>query len=322
VRAIIYREFGSPDVLAVEEVDKPVPGTGEVLVAVRAAAVNMFDWYMVRGRPSIFRLLLGAQPKPLGVDLAGVVEAIGPGVTRFKSGDEVFGTGRAKSVRPKTGSFAEYVCVAENLVVAKPRNVTFEQAAAVPVAGLTAEQGLRNHGLLKRGHKVLVNGASGGIGTFAVQIAKAFGAEVTGVCSTRNVEMVRRIGADHVIDYTRESFTDGAMRYDVILDIVGNKSWSDCRRMLTTNGKYVVAGGPPRRALPLLMLEPFTGGKLNTFIARANPDDLNVLRELIEDGGVTPVIDRTYRLEETAEAVRYVAAGHTRGKVVITPTPQ
>ena len=317
MRAIIYREFGSPDVLEVEHVDKPVPAAGEVLVAVRAAAVNMFDWYMVRGKPRIFRLVLGSQPKPLGVDLAGVVEATGTGVTRFKVGDHVFGTGRGKSVRPKTGSFAEYVCVAENMAEAKPRNATFEQAAAVPVAGFTALQGLRDHGLLKRGQKVLVNGASGGIGTFAVQIAKAFGADVTGACSTRNVEMVRRIGADHVIDYTRESFTDGAMRYDVILDIVGNKSWAECRRMLTTNGKYVAAGGPPRRALPLLLREPFTRGKLNTFVARANADDLNVFRELIEDGGVTPVIDRTYTLEETAEAVRYVAAGHTRGKVVV-----
>ncbi|MFL5481948.1 MAG: NAD(P)-dependent alcohol dehydrogenase [Gemmatimonadaceae bacterium] len=318
MRAIIYREFGSPDVLKVEHVDKPVPATGEVLVAVRAAAVNMFDWYMVRGKPRVFRLVLGSHPKPLGVDLAGVVEAIGSGVTRFGPGDQVYGTGRGKSVRPKTGSFAEYVCVAENMVEAKPRNVTFEQAAAVPVAGFTALQGLRNHGLLKPGHKMLVNGASGGIGTFAVQIAKAFGADVTGVCSTRNVEMVRRIGADHVIDYTRDSFADGAMRYDVILDIVGNKSWAECRRMLTTNGKYVAAGGPPRRALPLLLREPFTRGKLTTFVARANPGDLAVLRQLIESGSVTPIIDRTYRLEETAEAVRYVAAGHTRGKVVIT----
>jgi NADPH:quinone reductase-like Zn-dependent oxidoreductase len=318
MKAIIYREFGSPDVLRLEEVARPDPGEGEVLIAVRAAAVNMFDWYMVRGKPSVVRLILGGQPKPLGVDLAGVVEAVGPDVKRFTPGDHVFGTGRAKSVRPRTGSFAEYVCVAEDLIAAKPHNATFEQAASVPMAGLTALQGLRDHAFVKRGQNVLINGASGGIGTFAVQIAKVFGAEVTGVCSTRNVDMVRRIGADHVIDYTRESFTEGALRYDIIIDIVGNKSWAECRRMLTPHGKYIAVGGPPARALPLMLREPFTRGKLTTFVARANVDDLNVFRELIESGGVTPVIDRSYALEETAEAVRYVAAGHTRGKVVLT----
>ena len=317
MKAVVYRDFGSPDVLSVEDVEKPTPRDDEVLVAVHAAAVNMFDWYMVRGKPFVFRLVLGpGRPKPLGVDLAGVVEAVGRNVTRFKPGDEVFGTGRDK-MRAKRGSFAEYVSTPEKMLAIKPRNVTFEQAAGVPVAGLTALQGLRNRGLLRRGQKVLVNGASGGVGTFAVQIAKAFGADVTGVCSTRNVEMVQRIGADHVIDYTRENFTTGAVRYDVILDIVGSQSWPDCRRMLTDNGKYVAVGGPPRRALPLMLREPFTRGKLVTFIARANLADLNVLRELIEDGRVTPVVDRTYPLEETAEAVRYVAAGHTRGKVVI-----
>ena len=319
MKTIVYREFGSPDVLRLEDVEKPVPRDDEVLVAVQAAAVNMFDWYMVRGKPFVFRLVLGPRrQKPLGVDLAGVVEAVGRNVTRIKPGDEVFGTGRDKSVRSKRGSFAEYVSTYETMLAIKPRNVSFEQAAGIPMAGLTALQGLRNHGLLRRGQKVLVNGASGGIGTFAVQIAKAFGADVTGVCSTRNVEMVQRIGADHVIDYTRENFTTGAIRYDVILDIVGNQSWPDCRRMLTDNGKYVAAGGPPRRAIPLMLREPFTRGKLVTFVARANLADLNVLRQLIEDGRVTPVVDRTYPLEETAEAVRYVAAGHTRGKVVIT----
>jgi NADPH:quinone reductase-like Zn-dependent oxidoreductase len=321
LKAIIYRDFGSVDVLKLENVDKPVPVDDEVLVAVRAAAVNMFDWYMVRGKPAIFRLLLGSSTKPLGVDLAGEVEAVGRNVTRFKPGDKVFGTGRDKALRSKRGSFAEYVSTPEKLLVIKPRNVTFEQAAGIPVAGLTALQGLRDHGLLRRGQKVLINGASGGIGTFAVQIAKTFGAEVTGVCSTRNVEMVRGIGADHVIDYTRENFTTGPTRYDVILDIVGRQPWLACRRVLAANGKYVIAGGPPSRAIPLLLLAPFTRGKVVTFVARANPDDLNVLRELIEERGVTPVIDRSYRLEETAEAVRYVAAGHTRGKVVIAMGP-
>src|SRR6266566_8291728 len=227
MKAIVYREFGSPDVLRLEEVEKPAPRDDEVLVAVHAAAVNMFDWYMVRGKPFVFRLVLGpGRQKPLGVDLSGVVEAIGRNVTRFKPGDEVFGTGRDKSVRSKRGSFAEYVSTYEKMLASKPRNVTFEQAAGVPVAGLTALQGLRNHGLLRRGQKVLVNGASGGVGTFAVQIAKAFGADVTAVCSTRNVEMVQTIGADYVIDYTREDFTQGAQRYDVVLDCVGNHSLS------------------------------------------------------------------------------------------------
>jgi len=317
MKAIVYRDFGTSDVLNVENIDKPTPADNEVLVAVRAAAVNMFDWYMVRGKPAFFRLILGSGKKPLGVDLAGEVEAVGRSVTRFKPGDHVFGTGRGKGVRSKAGSFAEYVSTPEKTLAIKPRNVTFEQAAAVPVAGLTALQGLRDHGRLRRGQKVLINGASGGVGTFAVQIAKAFGADVTGVCSTRNVDMVRGIGADHVIDYTRENFTAGATRYDVILDIVGNHPWSAVRRVLTDSGKYVIVGGPPARAIPLMVLAPFTRGKLVLFIARAKPDDLGLMRELIERGEVTPVVDRSYKLEETSNALRYVAAGHTRGKVVI-----
>ena len=317
MRAIVYRDFGTPDVLKTEEVVKPAPADDEVLVAVRAAPVNTFDWYMVRGKPAFFRLLLGSGKKPLGVDLAGEVEAVGRSVTRFKPGDRVFGTGRDKGLRPKRGSFAEYVSTPERALAIMPRNATFAQAAAVPVVGLTALQGLRDRGRVERGQKVLINGASGGIGTFAVQIAKAFGADVTGVCSTRNVDMVRGIGADRVIDYTRENFTTGATRYDVILDIVGSQSWSACRRVLTAGGKYVVAGGPPGRGIRLMMLEPFTRGKLVSFVARLNVGDLNVIREMIEAGAVTPVIDRTYKLEQTANAVRYVAAGHTSGKVVI-----
>jgi NADPH:quinone reductase-like Zn-dependent oxidoreductase len=279
--------------------------------------VNTFDWYMLRGKPSIFRLLLGSGTKPLGVDLSGVVEAVGLNVTRFKPGDQVFGTGRDKSLRSKRGTFAEWVAARENALVKKPGNVTFEQAAGIPVAGLTALQGLRDHGRLQRGHKVLINGASGGIGTFAVQIAKAFGAEVTGVCSTRNVDMVKGIGADHVIDYTRENFASGPGRYDLILDIVGSQPWSACRRMLSDNGRYVVAGGPPKRAIPLLLREPFTKGKLVTFVARTSVADMEVMRKLIEEGKLKPVVDRTYTLEQTADAIRYVAEGHTRGKVVI-----
>jgi NADPH:quinone reductase-like Zn-dependent oxidoreductase len=318
MRAIMYRDFGSPDVLKLEEVEKPMPGDDEVLVVVRAAAVNMFDCYMVMGKPRIVRMALGVGiQKPLGVDLAGVVEAVGSSVTRFKRGDHVFGTGRDKSVRSRRGSFAEYVATAEENLAIKPRNVTFEQAAGVPMAGLTALQGLRDHGRIQRGKKVLINGASGGIGTFAVQIGKTFGAQVTGVCSTRNADMVRRIGADHVIDYTRENFTTGATRYDLILDIVGSQSWPACRRVLTDGGKYVMAGGPPSRGLALGLLSPFTMGRLVPFVARGNAADLNVMRELIESGAVTPIIDRSYKLEETSDALRYVAAGHTRGKVVI-----
>jgi NADPH:quinone reductase-like Zn-dependent oxidoreductase len=317
MKATVYRDFGSPDVITTEEVDKPVPADDEVLVAIQAAAVNLFDWYMVRGKPGVVRLVLGSGRKPLGVDLAGVVEEVGSNVKRLKPGDQVFGTGRGKSVRSKTGSFAEYVSTPESMLAIKPRNVTFEQAAGIPMAGLTALQGLRDHGLLKRNHRVLINGASGGIGTFAVQIAKALGGRVTGVCSTRNMDMVIGIGADQVIDYTRENFTTGSASYDVILDIVGSQPWPDCRRVLTANGKYVMAGGPPSRGIPLMFRAPFTGGKLVPFVARANLDDLNVMRELIETGQVTPVIDRSYSLEETADALRYVIAGHTRGKVVI-----
>jgi NADPH:quinone reductase-like Zn-dependent oxidoreductase len=219
--------------------------------------------------------------------------------------------------RAKCGSFAEYVSMPGKALAIKPRNVTFEQAAAVPMAGLTALQGLRDYGELQRGKRVLINGASGGIGTFAVQIAKAFGADVTGVCSARNVEMVRGIGADHVIDYKRENFTAGAARYDVILDIVGSQSWPECRAALTESGKYLLVGGPPGRGIRLMMLAPFTRGKLVPFIARANASDLKVMCQLIETGAVTPVIDRSYSLHDTPDAVRYVAAGHTRGKVVI-----
>ena len=245
-----------------EDVEKPTPADDEVLVAVRAASVNMFDWYMVQGKPALLRLALGlTTPKPLGVDLSGIVEAVGQSVTEFKPGDRVFGTGRDKGLRSKRGAFAEYVSTPARALAIMPRNSTFEQAAGVPMAGLTALQGLRDHGRIQRGQKVLINGASGGIGTFAVQIAKAFGADVTGVCSTRNADMVRSIGADHVIDYTRENFTTGATRYDVILDIVGSQPWPACRRVLTDSGKYVLAGGPPGRGLRLMLLSPFTSGQ-------------------------------------------------------------
>ena len=283
-----------------------------MLVAVRAAAVNVLDWYFLGFR--LMGLFLGfRKQKRIGRDIAGVVEGVGKNITRFKVGDEVFGVAR--------GAFAEYVCTRERALAIKPRNVTFEQAAGVGVAGMTAMQGLRVAGRLQAGQRVLINGASGGIGTFAVQFAKAFGADVTGVCSTRNVEMVRSLGADHVIDYQREDFTKGAARYDLILDIVAAHSMRARIGVLTPTGRYVLAGGPPRRGPALWFLSHFTGRRLITFVTKSGPDDLNAIRELMESGKVTPVIDRTYRLDETAQAVKYVAAGHTRGKVVIVVRP-
>ena len=313
MKAIVQDSYGEPEaVLGLQDVAKPVVNDSEVLVRVHAASVHVGDWMLVTGVPYIARPAYG-MPKPKsrvpGTDIAGTVEAVGKDVTELRPDDEVIGW--------CAGAFAEYACAAQDHFVLKPANLTFEQAAAIGVSASTALQILRDQGKVKPGQKVLINGASGGIGTFAVQIAKAFGADVTGVCSTRNVDMVRRIGADHVIDYTRENFTAGVTRYDVILDIVSSQSWPACRRVLTPGGKYIPVGGPPGRGIRLMLLEPFTRGKLVTFVARVNAGDLNAIREMIEAGAVTPVIDRTYKLEETADAVRYVAAGHTRGKVVI-----
>lgn len=318
MRAIVYRDFGSADVLHIEEVSKPTPRDAEVLVAVRAAAVNMFDWYMVRGHPYVVRFALGqGRLKPLGVDMAGEVEAVGRLVTRFKPGDRVFGMGRDTLVRAHSGAFAEYVAVPERALSLMPRNASFAESAAPVMAGLTALQGLRDHGKLQRGERVLVNGASGGIGTYGVQIAKAFGAHVTGVCSTRNVEMVRGIGADHVIDYAREDFTTGAERYDLILDMVCNHSWPSIRRVLTDKGRYLLAGGAPSRGIARMIRAPFTRGKLRPYIAQGTVEALNAMRDLMESGAVRSVIDRSYPLDQAADALRYVAVGHTQGKVVI-----
>ncbi len=317
MRAIVYRDFGSPDVLHVEDVSKPSPAVDEVLVAVRAAAVNMFDWYMVHGKPYPVRFLLGrSRLKPLGVDMSGEVEAVGRQTTRFKPGDRVFGLGRDR--RGYRGAFAEYVSVPEKAMTLAPRNATFAESAAAVMAGLTALQGLRDHGNLQCGERVLVNGASGGIGTYAVQIAKAMGAFVTGVCSRRNVEMVRSIGADRVIDYTADDFTAGGERYDLILDIVCNHSWSSIRRVLSEKGRYVLCGGPPIRALSRLARAPFTKGRLRPFVARGTVQSLEAIRELMESGAVRSVIDRSYPLEEANDALRYVVAGHTQGKVVLS----
>jgi NADPH:quinone reductase-like Zn-dependent oxidoreductase len=319
--AVVYCDYGSPEVLKLEAVEKPVPGDSQLLIRVRAAAVNPLEWHFMRGEPYIARIGMGLR-KPadtrLGVDYAGVVESVGRSVTQFKPGDEVFGG--------RTGALAEYVTVRENgAVVLKPANLTFEQAAAVPVAAITALQGLRDKGNIQPGQKVLINGASGGVGTFAVQIAKAFGANVTGVCSTRNVEMVRSIGADQVIDYTKEDFTKSAQRYDLVLDNVGNHSLSDLRRVMTPEGKYIMVGGPPGRwidplprAFNALVQSWFVSQDMTMFISQLNKKDLTVLRDLMAAGKVTPVIDRTYKLSEVSEAIRYLETGRARGKVVIT----
>ena len=321
MRAIVGDRYGSPDVLELREIDKPDPTDDEVLIRVHAASVNPADWYGVTGRPYIARPLTGLRkPKSnsVGADIAGTVAAVGKNVTQFRPGDEVFG-------RSKT--FAEYVCVGE-AVAPKPANLTFEEAASVPVAGITALQGLRDKGQLRPGQKVLINGASGGVGTFAVQIAKALGAEVTGVCSTGNVDLVRSLGADHVIDYTREDFTRSDRRYDLLLDVAGSRSWRACKRVLEPQATFVIIGGPKRSRL-LGPLGHIAGVRLAAlrssrtvvfFIANLNRPDLEVLRELLEAGKATPVVDRRYELSETAAAFRYLGEGHARGKIVVTLT--
>jgi len=323
MKAIVHCEYGSPDVLKVEDVEKPVPDDNQLLVRVRAASLNPLD-LTIRG-PWLIRPILGMRkPKDprLGVDYAGTVETVGKNVTQFKPGDEVFGG--------KDGALADYVCcLADRGVVLKPGNMTFEQAASVPVAALTALQGLRDKGKIQPGQKLLINGASGGVGTFAVQIAKSFGTEVTGVCSTRNVDLVRSIGADHVIDYTKEDFTKTNQRYDLIFDLVGNHSFSERRRILNPNGICVMAGiggagwhdGFATRLLGEInayVRSRFVSQKFIAYIAQFNKKDMMVLADLMQSGKMTPVIDRTYKLNETADALRYLEQGHARGKVVIT----
>jgi NADPH:quinone reductase-like Zn-dependent oxidoreductase len=323
MKAITHCEYGGPEVLKVEEIEKPVPTDDQVLVKVRANSVNPLD-LTIRG-PLLLRPLFGLRkPKDtrLGVDYSGTVEAVGKNVTNFKPGDEVFGG--------KNGAIAEYICVlADRAVVLKPSNMTFEQAASVPVAAITALQGLRDKGKIQAGQKVLVNGASGGVGSFAVQIAKSFGTEVTGVCSTRNVDLVRSIGADHVIDYTKEDFTKTDQRYDLIYDLVGNHSFSERRHILNPNGICVMAGiggsgwhdGFATRLLGELnayVRSRFVSEKFITYIAAFNQKDMMVLADLMQSGKMKPVIDRTYKLSETADALRYLEQGHARGKVVIT----
>lgn len=323
MKAIVYCDYGAANV-KLDKIEKPTPNDDQILVKVRAASVNPYDWHFVEGTPYIMRLGVGLRkPKDirLGVDFAGTVEAVGRNVTQFKPGDEVFGG--------KGGAFAEYlVGRADRAVTLKPGNVSFEQAASLPIAALTALQAVRDKGKVQSGQKVLINGASGGVGTFAVQIAKSYGAEVTGVCSTRNLEMVRSLGADRVIDYTKEDFTKGEQRYDVLIDNVANHSLSDCRRILNEKGKYVMIGGGGVddqglfgimiRPLKAMVLSWFVSQDMGMMMADMSHTDLAVLADLVQSGKVTPVIDRRYKLSEAPEAIRYVEEGHARGKVIIT----
>jgi NADPH:quinone reductase-like Zn-dependent oxidoreductase len=322
MEAIVYDEYGSPEVLRLEEIDQPVPKDDEVLVRVAAAAVNPGDWFLLGGIPFIMRFGTGLskpRKKVLGLAVSGRVESVGAKVTKFQPGDEVF-------AEAGSGGFAALVCLPERSPAHKPAELSFEEAAAVPVSGVTALQGLRDTAGVQPGQKVLINGASGGIGTFAVQIAKALGAEVTGVCSSRNVDLVRSIGADHVIDYTNEDFTDNGKQYDLILDNVGNRSLSDCRRALESDGMLIPnsnkegrwVGDYLTRAMRALLITPFVSQKLRPFSAVGRSEDLEALAELFESGEVKPVIDRTYPLAEAANALAYFGEGHARGKVVIT----
>lgn len=326
MKAVVYCDYGVPN-LKLQEIEKPTPADDQLLVRVRAASVNPLDWHFIEGTPYIGRFLFGfgaRKPKDtrLGVDFAGTVEAVGKNVTKFKPGDEVFGG--------RTGAFADYVCVREARAVAlKPANITFEQAASVPIAAITALQALRDKGHVQAGQSVLINGASGGVGTFAVQIAKSYGADVTGVCSTRNLDLVRSIGADHVIDYTKQDFGHMEQRYDLILDNVGTQPLSQFRQALNPKGICVLVGGggpndgrwigPITRPIKALMLSPFVSQKFGMIFAELNHNDLAFLGDLMQSGKVKPVIDRTYKsLSEVPDAILYLEQGHARGKVVVS----
>jgi NADPH:quinone reductase-like Zn-dependent oxidoreductase len=322
MKAIVQDAYGMPqDVLTLQEIEKPSIGEDEVLVQVRAAGVHIGDWLVGSGLPYMIRMGYGlTKPKNRvpGMEFSGQIEAVGKNVTQFQLGDDVFGFRNA-------GAFAEYVTVSQDAVAMKPTNASFEEAAALPISGFTAIQALRDVGKVQSGQKVLVIGASGGVGTYAVQIAKAFGAEVTGVCSTRNMDMVRSIGADHVVDYSQEDVTKNAQQYDLILDTAGNRPLADLRRVLTPNGTLVIVGGSggpwlmgTGRSLKALALSPFTGQKLTMFLSKTTKDDLASLADLVDSGDVAPAIDRTYPLSEAAAALSHVGERHTRGKTVIT----
>ena len=322
MKAIVSTKYGPPDVLKLEEVEKPTPQDNEVLIKVYATSVNAGDWHLLRGKPFLVRLmgygLLKPKHKILGADIAGRIEVVGRNVKQFQSGDEVFGN----TSKYGFGGFAEYVSVPENALVLKPTNILFEEAAAVPQAALTALQGLRDRGQIQPGQKVLINGASGGVGTFAVQIAKAFGAEVTGVCSTRNLDIVRSMGADHVIDYTQEDFTQNGQRYDLILASNGYHPISAYKRALRPKGTYVMTGGSMAQLFQAMLLGPLISmtesKKMGNLMHKPNTKDLVFMKELLEAGKVVPVIDRRYMLREVPEAIQYLEEGHAKGKVVIT----
>ena len=324
MKAIVYCDYGVAN-LKLQDIEKPAPADDQLLVRVRAASVNPYDWHFIEGSPKIMRAMGIGLRKPkhtrLGVDFAGTVEAVGKNVTQFKPGDDVFGG--------KTGAFAEYVCArAAGSVALKPASLTFEQAASINIAGITALQAVRDKGKVQPGHKVLINGASGGVGTFAVQVAKSYGADVTGVCSTRNVDMVRSLGADRVIDYTREDFTKSSERYDVIIDNVANHSLLENRRVLKPKGIYVLIGGggpseqgligPLAKPIKAMLLSPFVSQKMGMMMADPSNKDLTILGDMMQSGKLKPVIDRTYKLSEVPEAIRYLEQGHARGKVIIT----
>jgi NADPH:quinone reductase-like Zn-dependent oxidoreductase len=323
MKAMVQDEYGSADVLELRNIDKPDYNNDEVLVRVLAAGVDRGVWHMMTGLPYPIRLATSGLKTPknpvLGMDVAGVVEAVGTNVTRFELGDEVFGSGK--------GTFADYAVVNESKLAAKPSNVTFEEAAVVPTSAVTALQGLRDKAHVRPGHKVLIIGASGGVGTYGVQLAKALGAEVTAVCSTTKMDLVASIGADHVIDYTHEDFAIGGELYDVILDIGGNSSLSHLRHALDPRGTLVITGGETDgrwlggvdRQLRAQLLSPFVSQKLGTFIAKVNAEDLDVLRQFIEAGKLIPVVDRMYPLSQSPDAIRYLQEGHVRGKLGIVP---
>jgi NADPH:quinone reductase-like Zn-dependent oxidoreductase len=315
MKAIVYTKYGPPDVLQLKEMEKPTPTDDEVLVKVHAASLNAYDWHAMRGKPFLVHLigfgLLKPKHKILGADIAGQVEAVGSNVKQFQPGDEVFGFGGH-------GGFAGYICVDEKRLVLKPANLTYEEAAAVPIAALTALQGLRDKGQIQARQKVLINGASGGVGTFAVQIAKSFEAEVTGVCSTTKMDLVRSIGADHVIDYTQEDVTKNRQQYDLILDIAAYRSVLKYKRILSSHGIYVMAGGSVAQMFQLMFISKTGVKNMRSMIANINQKDLLFMTALMKAGKVKSIIDKRYPLNETAEAIRYLEGGHARGKVVIT----
>lgn len=320
MKAVTFSKYGSPDVLELQEIEKPTPQDNEVLVKIHASSVNPAEWHDMTGTPFIARVF-NKFPKMnhrrIGVDYAGVIEAVAKDRTDFKVGDEVFGA--------KNGAFGEYVCV-QNIIIPKPKNISFEEAASVPIAAITALQGLQKHGNIQAGQKVLINGASGGVGHFAVQIAKAFGAEVTGVCSSRNVELVRSLGADHVIDYTKENFTHNGKKYDLLLDIAGGYTWSEYKKILSPNAKVIIIGGPKKNrlvgplgnVLKMKIASWFASQNVTFFIAQFNKDDMFFIKELLESGKVKPYVEKTYPLNKIADAMNHLGTGHAQGKIVVT----